>query len=70
MRKNFIQTTPFMHVPRLEFEMAVAFFRDLLGFTEYIHVRDYAYLGREGCGVRIWSREDPADAPRGSRNFR
>jgi hypothetical protein len=70
MSKNFIQTTPFMHVPLPEFEVAVGFFRDLLGFTECIHVHDYAYLEREDCGIRIWGREDTADAPRGVRNFR
>jgi hypothetical protein len=70
MPKNFIQTTSFMHVFLPEFEAAVAFFRDLLAFQEYIHVRDYAYLEREGCGIRIWGREDMADAPRGVRNFR
>ena len=67
---TFIQTTPFMHVPRTEFERAVEFFRDLLGFKEYIHARDYAYLEREGCGIRLWGREDAVDAPRGRRNFR
>ena len=67
---NLVQTTPFMHVPLAEFEAAVAFFRDLLGFTEHVHSRDYAYLGREGCGIRIWGREDAADAPSGRRNFR
>lgn len=66
---NFLQTTPFMHVPLTEFEAAVEFFR-MLGFSEHLHVRDYAYLEREGCGIRIWGREDPADAPRGRRNFR
>ena len=66
---NFIQTTPFMHVPLAEFEAAVKFFREL-GFSEHLHVRDYAYLDREGCGIRIWGREDAGDAPRGRRNFR
>jgi hypothetical protein len=70
MPKNFIQTTSFMHVSLPTFETAVAFFRDLLGFAEFLHVRDYAYLEREGCGIRIWGREDAADAPRGIRNFR
>ena len=68
--QNLIQTTPFMHVPITEFEAAVRFFRDVLGFTEHLHVRDYAYLDREGCAIRIWGREDAADAPRGRRNFR
>ena len=70
MPKNFIQTTPFMHVPLPEFEAAVIFFRDLLAFQEYIHAHDYAYLERDGCGIRIWGREDASDAPRGIRNFR
>lgn len=67
---NLIQTTGFMHVPLAEFEAAVEFFRETLGFAEHLHVRDYAYLDRDGCGIRIWGREDPADAPRGLRNFR
>lgn len=53
MPKNFIQTTSFMQVPLSRFEAAVEFFRDLLGFQEYIHVRDYAYLEREECGIAI-----------------
>lgn len=46
------------------------FFEELLGFTPYIHARDYAYLEREGCGIRIWGREDAGNPPRGQRNFR
>jgi catechol 2,3-dioxygenase-like lactoylglutathione lyase family enzyme len=67
---NIIQTTPFMHVPIAEFEDAVKFFREVLGFEEHRHVADYAYLSRDGCGIRIWGREDATDAPRGQRNFR
>jgi hypothetical protein len=67
---NFVQTTPFVHVPLAQFEAAVAFFGDLLGFTEIVHVQDYAYVEREGCGMRIWGREDAADTPRGIGNFR
>ncbi len=67
---NFVQTTGFMHVPLAKFEEAVTFFRDLLGFTEFIHAGNYAYLEREGCGIRIWGRESEADAPKGKRNFR
>lgn len=66
---NVIQVTPFMHVPIAEFEAAVKFFREL-GFVEHMHVRDYAYLERDSCGIRIWGRENAADAPRGVRNFR
>jgi catechol 2,3-dioxygenase-like lactoylglutathione lyase family enzyme len=68
--QNFVQTTPFMHIPIAEFDAAVEFFREVLGFNEHMHVRDYAYLERDGCGIRIWGREDTADAPRGVRNFR
>lgn len=66
---NFIQTTPFMHVPIAEFEAAVRFFEDVLGFKALLHVRDYAYVEREGCGMRIWGREN-ANVPKGARNFR
>lgn len=59
-----------MHVPLAEFEAALRFFEDVLGFTEHQHVRDYAYMERDGCGIRIWGREDSKDAPRGVRNFR
>jgi hypothetical protein len=67
---NLIQTTPFMHVPIGQFDNAVRFFVDVLGFNPHLHVRDYAYLERDGCGIRVWGREDAADAPRGTRNFR
>jgi catechol 2,3-dioxygenase-like lactoylglutathione lyase family enzyme len=59
-----------MHVPIAEFEAAVQFFRELLGFQEYLRIHNFAYLEREGCGIRIWGREDAAEAPRGRRNFR
>jgi hypothetical protein len=36
-----------MHVPLSKFEVAVAFFRDLLGFTEFLHVRDFDALYAE-----------------------
>ena len=68
--RNIVQTTQFMHIPIAEFDAAVGFFREVLGFNEHRHVRDYAYLERDGCGIRIWGREDAADAPRGVRNFR
>lgn len=69
---NILQTTPFMHIPLEDFESAVAFFRDLLGFTLYVHARDYAYLHRDNAGIRIWGRrpDDHEAPPRGIRNFR
>ena len=48
---NFRQITPFMHVPDLE--RALAFFTDILGFKVWVRMRDYAYIEREGCGIRI-----------------
>jgi catechol 2,3-dioxygenase-like lactoylglutathione lyase family enzyme len=67
---NFIQTTPFMHVPLAEFKAAVHFFEKVLGFRSHTSAADYAYLERDGCGIRILGQEDAADAPRGRRNFR
>ena len=67
---NVNQVTPFMHVPLAEFEAAVRFFEEMLGFSPHMRKRDYAYLERDGCGIRIWGREDAAEAPRGVRNFR
>jgi hypothetical protein len=67
-KTNFIQTTGFMHVRELE--PAVVFFRDLLGFTPHIHARDYAYLEREGCGIRIWAHPAHEGERLGNRSFR
>ena len=66
---NLVQTTPFMHVPLAELEAAVEFF-EWLGFAPHMRLPYYAYMEREGCGIRIWGREDAAEAPRGVRNFR
>jgi len=65
---NFIQTTGFMHVR--EIEPAVKFFRDLLGFKTFIHVHNYAYLEREGCGIRIWAHPAAEGERAGNRSFR
>jgi catechol 2,3-dioxygenase-like lactoylglutathione lyase family enzyme len=48
----------------------VRFFEDVLGFSPHMRVHNYAYMEREGCGIRIWGREEAAEAPRGVRNFR
>lgn len=68
--RNLVQTTPFMHVPLAELEDAVRFFEEVLGFSPHMRMQNYAYLERDGCAIRIWGREDPAEAPRGVRNFR
>ena len=53
---NILQVTPFMHVADLN--SAVSFFEDILGFSTLIHVRDYAYVEREGAGLRIMSHDN------------
>ena len=46
------------------------FFEDVLGFKPHMRKHNYAYMERDGCGIRIWGREEAANAPRGARNFR
>lgn len=48
---NIIQITPFMHVRDLE--AALAFVCGTLGFEIVVRMRDYAYVSREGAGLRI-----------------
>jgi catechol 2,3-dioxygenase-like lactoylglutathione lyase family enzyme len=64
---NFIQITPFMHVPELE--PAVAFFTDVLGFETLFRMSDYAYVEREGAGIRILAGQGENGAPPGNRRF-
>lgn len=54
---NILQITPFMYADDLE--EAVCFFRDLLGFTVLHRVHDFAYLEREGAGIRIMQNGPP-----------
>jgi catechol 2,3-dioxygenase-like lactoylglutathione lyase family enzyme len=53
---NILQVTPFMHIADLD--SAVSFFEDVLGFSALIHVLDYAYVEREGAGLRILSHNN------------
>ena len=65
---NFRQITPFMHVTDLN--KALSFFTDILGFEVlYRFGKDYAYLEREGCGMRILESHGPDGAPPGNRRF-
>ena len=65
---NFRQITPFMHVTDLN--KALSFFIDILGFEVlYRFGKDYAYLEREGCGMRILESHGPDGAPPGNRRF-
>jgi len=64
---NFIQITPFMHVP--DIDAALAFFGDLLGFEILFRMDDYAYVEREGAGIRILQNRGNDGAPPGNRRF-
>ncbi len=48
---NMIQATAFMLVPNLD--RAIEFMTDVLGFVVNVRMRDYAYVSREGVGLRM-----------------
>ena len=64
---NFVQVTPFMHVP--DIDAAVTFFEDILGFATLFRSAGYAYVEREGCGVRLLQNHGQDGAPPGNRRF-
>ncbi|MET0271510.1 MAG: VOC family protein [Phenylobacterium sp.] len=55
--RNTLQITPFMHVA--EIEPAVRFFVDVLGFKALVQNPGYAYVEREGAGIRIQAHDEP-----------
>lgn len=59
MGSNIIQITPFMHID--DVARAVAFFTDILGFECLIQARDYAYVERDGAGIRIQWHDEPTE---------
>lgn len=63
---NTLQITPFMHVRDLA--GAVEFLVETLGFEKLFRLPDYAYLEREGAGLRVLESPDaivfPADCGR------
>src|SRR5260221_14043246 len=63
---NFLQITPFMHVQ--DIESALLFFTDVLGFRVRYRADgpSYAYIEREGCGIRILQS---TEARYGERDF-
>jgi catechol 2,3-dioxygenase-like lactoylglutathione lyase family enzyme len=67
MPGNFIQVTPFMHVPDLK--VAVVFFTDILGFRCLLQLPDYAYVHRETVGFRLLQNKGSDGAPPGNRRF-
>ena len=62
MAGNTLQITPVMHVA--DVAGAVRFFVELLGFAAPISDERYAYVEREGAGIRIqWHEEGPELGP-------
>lgn len=57
---NILGVTPFMHVPDLS--EALRWF-DLLGFRTRFHQGNYAYVEREGAGVRLVESRADDGAP-------
>lgn len=64
---QFIQVTPFMHVP--DIDAAVIFFEEILGFETLYREPGYAYVEREGCGLRMLQNHGQDGAPPGNRRF-
>jgi catechol 2,3-dioxygenase-like lactoylglutathione lyase family enzyme len=67
MAGNILQVTPFMHVP--DIDEAVRFFEEVLGFAVRFRMTDYAYVEREGAGIRILQNHGEDGAPPGNRRF-
>ena len=59
---NFVQVTPFMHVP--DIDAALRFFEDILGFDV-----TYASDHRETVGFRLLQNHGDDGAPPGNRRF-
>lgn len=64
---NFIQITPFMHVPDLA--KGLEFFSAVLGFQVVVRMDEYAYIEREGIGMRLMQNQGEDGAPPGNRRF-
>lgn len=64
--QNTIQITPFMHVADLEETLA---FFEALGFKTRVRAGDYAYVEREGAGLRIQEHTNPDERTVGGRGF-
>ncbi len=59
MERNILQVTPVMNV--MDVGEAVAFFVELLGFRALVHAERYAYVERDGAGVRIQWHDVPKE---------
>lgn len=59
-KSEWVQITPFMHVPDLE--AALAWFA-LLGFEPTFRMQNYAYVSRGAVAVRVLESVDSSGAP-------
>lgn len=66
---HILQITPFMHVNEAAFEAALGFWQDM-GFRILHSQPSYAYLDREGAGLRLLGHDNPAEIAPGTRGFR
>ena len=64
---NFLQITPFMHVP--DIDEAVRFFEEVLGFATGFRMDDYAYVEREGVAHPHPPESWRGRRPPGNRRF-
>jgi len=64
---NLYRITPFMHVP--DFDKALWFFTEVLGFELYFRTTNYAYVRREQAAFRILENAGDDGAPPGNRRF-
>ena len=64
---NIIQVTPFMLVPDLG--TALAFMTDVLGFGVDFRMEGYAYVSREGAGLRVMEEGPGNPCQPGTRRF-
>jgi hypothetical protein len=67
---NTLQITPFMHVHAGAFDAALSFWQSM-GFAVRFRHPGYAYVEREGAGVRMQAhREEDQEIAPGRRGFR
>jgi catechol 2,3-dioxygenase-like lactoylglutathione lyase family enzyme len=62
--RPFIQVTPFFGVAAME--VALPFYRDILGFTVHVDEGGYAYVEREHIAFRLLALEAASYNPPGS----
>ena len=64
---NIMQVTPFMLVPKLD--DAIEFMTDVLGFAVDYREPGYAYVSREGAGLRMMEEGPGNPVQPGTRRF-